>query len=45
MALVATLPTRVCVPLIQLETDLLKHSRQESGSQEHVSIVQEEVDQ
>jgi hypothetical protein len=47
MAPVATnkvLPTRVRVPLIELETDLLKHSRQDSGSQEHVSIVQEEVD-
>ena len=47
MAPVATnkvLPTRVHVPLIELETDLLKHSRQDSGSQEHVSIVQEEVD-
>ena len=48
MALVATnevLPTRVRVLSVELEKDLLKHSRQDSGNQERVSAVQEEVDQ
>ena len=47
MALVVTnevLPTRIRVLLVELETDLFKHSRRDSGSQERVSIVQEEVD-
>ena len=47
MALVVTnevLPTRIRVLLVVLETDLLKHSRQDSGGQERVSIVQGEVD-
>ena len=48
MALIATnevLPTRVRVLSVELETDLLKHSWQDSGNQERVTTVQEEVDQ